>query len=124
MLLAENDNVATFFYLATGSENPYWTIVDNSNALRLGASSSCGDISCKLDMSEAETIRLLESKPHEVSCSISLYGQRFKVYLAGRRISHSQWGGIASADSVMTIADSMANALTIERSKGKCEFSS
>lgn len=124
MLLAENDNAATLFYLATGSENPYWTIVDNSNALRLGGSSSCGDISCKLDMSEAETIRLLESKPHEVSCSISLYWQRFKVYLAGRRISHSQWGGIASADSVMTMSDTMANALMNERSKGMCEFSS
>jgi len=85
MLLAENANVATLFHLATGSESPYWTIVDNSNALRLGASSACGDISCKLDMSEAEPIRLLESQPHEVSCSISLYGQRFKGDEQGKR---------------------------------------
>ncbi len=126
MLLAENDSVATFLHLATGSERPYWALGDNSDALRLGGSPACRDFACKLEACEAETIRLLESQPREVSCSISIYGQRFKIYLAGRRITHTEWGGIVSADSVLEMTDSMTNALMNEndRSKGTCEFSS
>lgn len=123
MLLTENDNVETFFYLATGSESPYWALADDSNALRLGGSPACGDIACKLDTSEAERIRLLKSQPQEVSCSISLYGRCFKIYLAGRRISHTQWGGIASANSVLTMPDAMANVLMDDRRESRCEFS-
>ena len=118
MLLAENDSVATLFYLATGRESPHWALAGNSNALRLGGSPACDDIACKLDMAEAEAIRSVKDQPQEVSCSISLYGQRLKIYLAGRRISHSQWGGIASADSVLTMTDAMADALMNYGSKG------
>ena len=124
MLLAESDSGATLFYLATGRESPYWALAENSNALRLGGSPACEDIACELNMAEAEAIRLLEDQPQEISCSISLYGQRLKIYLAGRRISHTQWGGIASADSVLTMTDTMANALMKHGSKGRCEFSS
>jgi len=100
MFFVDQDDVDTFFLLAMGSENPYWSIASDSDALRLGGSPECSDIACKLNATDVAQIRSLTGELQEVPCSLSFYGQRFNVFLVGRRTSGNQWEGVASARSV------------------------
>jgi len=100
MLFVDAGDVDTFFHLTTGGENPYWSITGDSDALRLGGSTECSDIACKLNPAAAAQIRSLTSEPQEVPCSLTFYGQQFDVMLVGRRISANKWSGIAAARSV------------------------
>ena len=105
--LVDQGDVETFFHLATGCENPFWSVAGDSDALRLGGSTECSDIACKLNPIDAAQIRSLTGEPEEVPCSLTFYGQQFDVILVGRRISANKWRGIASAHPLLK----MTNAL-------------
>lgn len=107
MLFVDNGDVDTFFHLTTGSENPFWSIADDSDALRFGSSTECSDIACKLSPIDAAQIRSLTSKPQEVPCSLTFYGQQFDVILVGRRISENKWRGIASTRSLLKMTNAV-----------------
>jgi cyclic di-GMP phosphodiesterase Gmr len=100
MFFVDQDDVDAFFLLVTGSENPYWAIASDSDALRLGGSPECSDIACKLNAIDVAQIRSLADEAQEVPCSLSFYGKQFNVFLIGRRTSDNSWQGVASARSV------------------------
>ena len=99
MFFVDQGDVDSFFHLAMGSKNPYWSISSDSDALRLGGTPECSDIACELNAVDVARIRSLTGELQEVPCSLSFYGQQFNVLLIGCRTSDNKWHGVASARS-------------------------
>ncbi|MBN3780504.1 hypothetical protein G3O06_23605 [Burkholderia sp. Ac-20345] len=112
MFSAEHQEVDDFFSLSLGSANPYWTLTHDSNVLHLGETLTCAGITSELTSIETARIRQLENEPQEVACSVLLHGQRFTLYLVGRRVSDNKWRGVASATRGFRLTEAMNSALS------------
>jgi cyclic di-GMP phosphodiesterase Gmr len=96
-----------------GTASPYWRLTADSNALLL-SSEQLGATPVVIPMSadQARLVRGLSGVTSSLVLDVSLFGDKFKLHLVGRKIDENAWGGTAAQyGDTETVARDLSNGL-------------
>ncbi|RBJ65111.1 hypothetical protein C3L29_040325 [Pseudomonas sp. MWU12-2534b] len=99
-----------YLNLRFGAANPFWTVTDDSNVIRLGTATHAVELSSELDAHQLGRIKSLGDDVDKVHCSVSFSGEHVPVYLVGKKVADRKWRGVVSADPNFVPTDAMLEA--------------
>ncbi|KWF37409.1 hypothetical protein [Burkholderia pseudomultivorans] len=114
--------VSAYLNLRFGAANPFWTVTDDSNVIRLGSVPHAVDLSSELDTHQLGRIKSLGDEVDRVHCSVRFSGEHVPVYLVGKKVADRKWRGVVSAYPNFVPTDAMIDALAEQGASNVINF--